>query len=85
MAEQSSEKFLKKLMGKTGVEDALKRLDALTREENLLTATRILVVAHHVNDNVQDLRRGAQHSFIFSSIRTDASLSYKTEMGEQQR
>jgi hypothetical protein len=59
LAEQSAEKFLKKLMGRTDVEDALKRLDALTREENLLTATRILVVAHHVDDNVQGLRRGA--------------------------
>ena len=72
-------------MGKTGMEDALKRLDALTREENLLTATRILVVTHHVDDNIQGLRRGARHSFNVLNISTDVSLSYETEMSEQQR
>jgi hypothetical protein len=85
LAEQGTEKILKKLMGKTDVEGALKRLDALTREENVLTATRILVVAHHIHDNVQGLRRGARHSFNFLNICTDVSLSYKTEMGEQHR
>lgn len=85
LAEQSTDKFLKKLMGRTDVEDALKRLDALTKEENLLTATRILVVTHHVDDNVQGLRRGARHSFSFYNICSDVSLSYETEMGEQQR
>ena len=60
-ADYDSEKFIKRLLGRTEVEDALRRLDALTKEESLLTATRILAVTHHVDDNVQVIRRGARH------------------------
>jgi hypothetical protein len=35
LAENGSEKAMKRLAGKTDVEDALSRLDMLTREENL--------------------------------------------------
>ena len=58
VAEHGAEKFFKRLIGKVDVEDALKRLDALTTEENLLTAAKILAVTHHVDDNVQVIRRG---------------------------
>jgi len=39
-------------MGRTDVEDALNRLDILTKEENLMTVTRNLEVTHHIDDNV---------------------------------
>ena len=65
VADYGTEKFIKRLIGKTEVEGALKRLDALTKEENLLTAARILAVTHHVDDNVQVIRRGARQSFNF--------------------
>jgi hypothetical protein len=53
LADYGSEKILKKLVGRTDVEDALLRLDILTKEESLMMAMRNLEVAHHVDDNVE--------------------------------
>jgi hypothetical protein len=46
------ETLLKKLVGRTDIEDAVQRLDTLTEEEGLMTAARNLAVTHHVDDNV---------------------------------
>ena len=43
---------MKRLMGKTDVEDALQRLDMLTQEENLTTVARIFEATHHVDTKV---------------------------------
>jgi hypothetical protein len=51
-----TETFLKRLGGRTDLEDALLQLDALTKEENLMTATRNLEVAHHVDGNVAEVK-----------------------------
>ena len=43
---------MKKLLGRTDVEDALKRLDKLTHEEALMATAQVLKVAHRVDDKV---------------------------------
>ena len=43
-------------MGKTDVEDALLRLDSLTREESLMVAARNLEVVHRVDGNVEAIK-----------------------------
>ena len=43
---------MKRLTGKTEVEDALERLDTLTQEENLMAAARTFEVAHHLDNKV---------------------------------
>ena len=48
--------FLKKLMGRTDVEDALLRLDLLTKEESLMAAAKNLEVTHHVDRNVEEVK-----------------------------
>ena len=48
-----SEKFLKKLIGKTDIEDALKRLDKLTNEEVRMVAAQVLEATHIVDDRVR--------------------------------
>ena len=53
LANGDLEKILKKLIGKTDVEDALSRLDALTKEETLMMVVRNLEVTHHVDGNVE--------------------------------
>ena len=53
MANGGSEKILKKLIGNTDVEDALSRLDALTKEETLMVVMRSLEITHHVDGNVE--------------------------------
>ena len=50
------EKYLKRLMGKKDVDDALERLDMLTKEENLMMAARNLEVSHHVDVNVKAIQ-----------------------------
>ena len=50
-----SEKYLKKLLGRTDIEDALKRLDRLTQEESQMAAAQVLKVANIVDDRVQGI------------------------------
>jgi hypothetical protein len=52
MKSNFSEKYLKKLIGKTDVEDALKRLDKLTNEEVRMVAAQVLETTHTVDDKV---------------------------------
>jgi len=49
---------LKRLVGKTDVEDALIRLDVLTKEECLIAVARNLEVAYHVDHNVNTTKNG---------------------------
>jgi hypothetical protein len=46
------EKYLKKLIGKTDIEDALKRLDKLTNEEVRMVTAQVLEATHAVDDRV---------------------------------
>ena len=48
-----SEKYLKKLIGRTKIEDALKRLDRLTQEEARMATAQVLKVAHTVDERVR--------------------------------
>jgi hypothetical protein len=53
MANYGAEKILKKLAGRTDVEDAVLQLDTLTKEESLMVLVRNLEVAHRVDGNVE--------------------------------
>jgi hypothetical protein len=62
-----SETFLKRLIGRRDIEDALLRLDSLTKEESLMALARNLEVTHRidtvirdVDDNVKTTKDGAQ-------------------------
>ena len=50
-----SEKYLKKLLGNTDIEDALKRLDKLTQEEVQMATAQLLKITHGVDDKVKDI------------------------------
>ena len=47
-----SEKYLKKLVGKTDIEDALKRLDKLANEEVRMVTAQVLEATHTVDNKV---------------------------------
>jgi len=47
-----SEKYLKKLIGKTDIKDALKRLDKLTNEEVRVVTAQVLEATHNVDTKV---------------------------------
>ncbi|KAH9056455.1 hypothetical protein EDB87DRAFT_1231666 [Lactarius vividus] len=47
--------YLKKLIGRKDVEDALQRLDALTQEEARMAAAEVLMITRGIDDKVKDL------------------------------
>jgi hypothetical protein len=51
--ELCSEKYAKKLIGRTDVEDALKRLDKLTHEEARMATAENLKATHTVGESVR--------------------------------
>jgi archaellum component FlaC len=53
LTERRSEKFVKKLMGRTELEDGLKRLDKLTQEEARMAAAENLKATHTVDERVK--------------------------------
>jgi hypothetical protein len=53
-AELCSEKFAKKLIGRTKIEDALKRLDKLTHEEALMATAENLKATQTVGEGVRE-------------------------------
>ena len=56
LADYGLERFLKRLVGKTNVEDGFQRLDTLTKEETLMAVTRNLEVTHHIDGNVMAVK-----------------------------
>jgi hypothetical protein len=52
----ATEKFMKRLVGKTEVEDGLQRLDMLTKEENLMTAACTLEVTGEIRRDVDVIK-----------------------------
>jgi hypothetical protein len=55
LTELFSEKYLKKLIGRAEIEDALKRLDKLTQEEARMATAQVLKVTHTVDDRVREV------------------------------
>lgn len=49
------EKYLKKLLGRTDIEDALTRLDKLTHDEALMATAQVLKLARTVDDKVTNI------------------------------
>jgi phage terminase small subunit len=56
----SSEKFLKRLVGRKDIEDALQRLEKVTLEEARMAAAEALKAIHGVGDQVGDKVDGVQ-------------------------
>jgi len=52
LTEKCSGKYLKKLVGRTDMEDALKKLDKLTNEEARMVTAQILKTTHAVDERV---------------------------------
>ena len=55
MIKGCSEKIAKKLIGRTEIEDALKRLDKLTHEEVRMATAQNLKVTHTVDKSVREV------------------------------
>ncbi|KAH9165971.1 hypothetical protein EDB89DRAFT_1911005 [Lactarius sanguifluus] len=58
-----TKKYLKKLAGKTELEDALKRLDKLTQEEARMATAELLKIAHNVENKITQVIDGMRFAF----------------------
>ena len=56
LADDSAEKFMKRLIGKTAVEDGFQQLDLLTKEENLMAAACTLRVASDIQHDARAIK-----------------------------
>jgi hypothetical protein len=55
LIEGCSEKFAKRLIGRTEIDDGLKRLDKLTQEEVRMATAQNLKVTHTVDKGVKEV------------------------------
>jgi hypothetical protein len=55
-----SGKYLRKLVGRTNIEDTLKRLDKLTQEEARMANAQVLLLAHTIIDGARSVLAGQQ-------------------------
>ena len=55
VADIDSEKYVKKLIGRRDIEDALGRLDRLTQEEARMATAQVLKVAQHIKDGMKGI------------------------------
>ena len=66
VAQCTTEKFAKKLLGDSEIEAVLQRLDRLTQEEARITVAQTLGVVHGLVGNVRIIMEGAQSLNDFS-------------------
>ena len=66
VAQCTTEKFAKKLLGETEIETALQRLDRLTQDEARMTVTQILGVIYGLVGNMKVVMEGAEllHNYL---------------------
>ena len=56
LTELSAERYLTRLIGRTDIEDALKRLDNLTNEEARMATAQILNATRNIDNNVDQVK-----------------------------
>ena len=75
LADRNPEKYLKKLLGRTDIEDALGRLDKLTQEEARMAIVEVLQVAHHVEEGVKTVSDNVKNVDEKVNVAIDGTLS----------
>jgi hypothetical protein len=59
-----AEKYLNKLLGRVGIEDALKRLEKLTHDEALMATAQVVKLASSIDGKVTEVINGVQRIFV---------------------
>jgi hypothetical protein len=68
---------MKRLMGKTEVDDALERLNMLTQEENLMTVARTFEATKHVDTKVTVIEEALQQ--VDGNVRATQELTHHVD------
>jgi hypothetical protein len=56
LTQLSTERYLNRLIGRSNIEDALKRLDKLTNEEARMATAQIWKATRNIDDNVDQVK-----------------------------
>ena len=59
-ADTVSEKLVKRVVGRTDLEDGMKRLDKLTNEEVLMAIAQLREITHNIDNNVTEVNEGVR-------------------------
>ena len=82
----SSGRYLNRLLGKSDIEGALKRLDTLTQEEARMAIAEVLKVTHMMDDKIRLLIDGAQNIvLLIHAILNDLCFSDHTAIDGSSR
>ena len=79
-ADYKTEKFMKRLIGKTEVEDGLQRLDMLTKEENLMTTACTLEVTGEIRRDMDVIKDDARDIKDYTHDIKDDTCDIKDDM-----
>ena len=79
-ADYKAEKFMKRLIGKTEVEDGLQRLDMLTKEENLMTTACTLEVTGEIRRDMDVIKDDARDIKDYTHDIKDDTCDIKDDM-----
>jgi hypothetical protein len=60
-----SERYLKKLTGRSDIEDALTRLENMSNDEALTATVQVLEAADSMGSKMEQVVDGAQHASVF--------------------
>ena len=69
-----SEKFVKRVVGRTDLEDGMKNLDKLTNEEVAMASAQILKIAHNIDNSVMEVHEVVR--------RVDENVSHVKDRGQ---
>ena len=72
-----TEKFMKRLVGRTDVEDALRRLDRLTQEEMRTTVAKNLEVAHSIRYSTSRSALRSTYSALITFLMLNSCREFK--------
>ncbi|KAF8494407.1 hypothetical protein F5888DRAFT_1926146 [Russula emetica] len=86
MKQGRMKKYLKKLIGKTDIEDALKRLDRLTNEEVRMVTAQVLEATHTVDDKVAAvIDEGKETRVVIQQVADDMDQVKRNQLRQELR
>ena len=71
----SSEKFAKRLRGRTDVDEAFKRIDSLTKDETILAVAKRLEVSFAIDGSIEGLKKLAGNANIWLPAMDENSVA----------
>ena len=79
-AHVGTEKFVKRIAGRTDLEDGLKKLDTLTNEELVMAMAQLLKITHNIDNKVTGVDDKVQ--FVKDNVKAVDDIAHAIAAGE---